>query len=72
MSFRLRLHSGPRQSGSAFGALFYGPAEAVPFRFVAGEGLVGQEDFYNRSRSLWDDKHRGMTNDAVARVHSCD
>jgi hypothetical protein len=31
-SFRLRLHSGLRQSGDAFGVAFYGTAEAVPFR----------------------------------------
>ncbi len=32
-SLRLRLHSGLRQSGRAFGPAVYGPAEAVPFRW---------------------------------------
>jgi hypothetical protein len=45
-SFRLRLHSGLRQRGSIFDAVFYGTAEAVPLRgfcvdarvFGGGEG----------------------------------
>jgi hypothetical protein len=31
-SFRLRLHSGLRQSGSRFAVAFYGPTEVGPFR----------------------------------------
>jgi len=31
-SFRLRLHSGHRQSGSAFGAAFIGVAKATPYQ----------------------------------------
>ena len=30
------LHSGLRQGGNAFGVVFYGTAEAVPFRKVNG------------------------------------
>jgi hypothetical protein len=40
-SLRLRLHSGLRQQGRAFGPVVYGPAEAVPFRVVALEELLG-------------------------------
>jgi hypothetical protein len=39
-SFRLRLHSGLRQSGGAFGVVFYGTAEAVPFRLECVGPLV--------------------------------
>jgi len=36
-SFRLRLHSGLRQSGRACGPAFYGTVETVPFRFLRAE-----------------------------------
>jgi hypothetical protein len=39
-SFRLRLHSGLRQSGSAFGVVFYGTADAAPFRKAERFGIL--------------------------------
>ena len=41
LSFRLRLHSGLRQSGGAYGAAFCGTAEAVPFRLGLIQDLCG-------------------------------
>jgi hypothetical protein len=47
-SLRLRLYSGLRQSGSAFGLASFGTPEGVPFRFVGlyslGIGSVVKED----------------------------
>ena len=52
----LGLHSGLRQSGSAFGAVFFGRAEALPFRVLRHGNRSGGKDGdgngngnYNRS-----------------------
>jgi hypothetical protein len=40
-SFRLRLHTGVRQSGSVFDPLFIGMAEAMPYRSSPGGARGG-------------------------------